>query len=157
MFSWPMIDLQQYNFQWSVMKQKVLGRANCKFYFHTTRTTYKTTYPKLCYFFVSILRNETVFLPSRCLAMIGGKHIQAKRLQRGIYEVRRSDWFRCCDVIKNVIHIGSGIHIHKCLDFMCLLLYFQTNESRPVNCIGLETSDILLTLGRACIERPVCA
>jgi hypothetical protein len=37
-------------------------------------------------------------LPSRCLATIGGIHIQTNRLMGGIYEVCHSDGFRYHDI-----------------------------------------------------------
>jgi hypothetical protein len=45
-----------------------------------------------------ILATAGTFLPSRCLATMGGLHIRTRRLVRGIYEVRRWCGLRCHDV-----------------------------------------------------------
>jgi hypothetical protein len=47
---------------------------------------------------VCISCRGNVFLRSRCLATIGGIHIQTHRLMEGIYELGRWDGMRCYDI-----------------------------------------------------------
>jgi hypothetical protein len=72
------------------------------------------------YFIVACVFVAAVaFLPSRCLATIGGMYIETHRLMEGIYEVRHWDGLRCHDIdikfhkgLFSHSEITRGIHRH---------------------------------------------
>jgi hypothetical protein len=85
----------------------VLGRKELLFLYDTDRIENDASNSSsivACVFLAAV-----TFLPSRCIATIGGVHIQTHRLMGGIYEVCLSDGLRCRDLHTSFIKIGSGI------------------------------------------------
>jgi hypothetical protein len=66
------------------------------------------TRPKILLWMRVFVASETC-LPSRCLATIGGIHIQTHRLLGRIYEVRVETGSVAMMYITSLIEIGSGI------------------------------------------------